>query len=127
MCTDTIAPTLNMLENEMRDKVAEGHEGKRKVESLWPVHQINWQRSRYVYDMFYKYKKIDRETYRRCIPAGNEQPACLGDNKCNTQYTGKFCSICAAKLGAMANCAPAANWAGLNDVNWHHHRRHQLV
>ena len=51
----------------MRDKVQEGHEGKRKVEALWPVHQINWQRSRYVFDMFYKYKKINRETYDYCI------------------------------------------------------------
>ena len=50
-----------MLENELRDKVAEGHEGKRKTESLWPIHQISWQRSRYVFDMFFKYKKISRE------------------------------------------------------------------
>lgn len=64
---DYIAPTLNMLENELRDKVAEGHEGKRKTESLWPIHQINWQRSRYVYDMYYKYKKISREVYEYCV------------------------------------------------------------
>ena len=56
-----------MLENEIRDKVAEGHEGKRKTEALWPVHQINWQRSRYVFDMHYKYKKIDKETYEYCV------------------------------------------------------------
>ena len=60
---DYISPTLSMLENELREKVSEGHEGKRKVEALWPVHQINWQRSRYVYDMYYKYKKISREVY----------------------------------------------------------------
>ena len=45
----------------------EPHEGKRKVESLWPIHQINWQRSRYVYDMFYVHKKISREVYDFCI------------------------------------------------------------
>lgn len=28
---------------------------------MWPIHQINWQRSRYVYDMFYKYHKISKE------------------------------------------------------------------
>ena len=53
---DYLEPVLEALENELRDKVNEPHEGKRKVESLWPVHQINWQRTRYVYDMHYKYK-----------------------------------------------------------------------
>lgn len=59
--------TLAALENELRDKVNEGHEGKRKTESLWPVVQINWQRSRYVYDMYYKYKKISKEVYDYCV------------------------------------------------------------
>lgn len=62
-----IEPTLSALENELRDKVNESHEGKRKTESQWPVHQINWQRSRYVFDMYYKYKKISKEVYEYCI------------------------------------------------------------
>ena len=61
-----LEPVLEALENELRDKVNEPHEGKRKVESLWPVHQINWQRTRYVYDMHYKYKKIDRKVWDYC-------------------------------------------------------------
>ena len=32
-----------------------------------PVHQINWQKSRYVYDMYYTYEKISREVYDYCI------------------------------------------------------------
>lgn len=47
--------------------VEEGHEGKRRTESLWPVHQINWQRSRYIYDLYYKYGKISRELYDYCL------------------------------------------------------------
>lgn len=62
-----LEPTLAALENELRDKVNEGHEGKRKTESLWPVVQINWQRSRYVFDMYYKYKKISKEVYEYCV------------------------------------------------------------
>jgi bud site selection protein 31 len=62
-----IQHTMDMLESELREKMNEPHEGKRKCESLWPVHQINWQRSRYVYDMFYKYKKISRQVYDYCI------------------------------------------------------------
>lgn len=64
---DYIEPTLTILENELREKMNEPHEGKRKVESLWPIHQINWQRSRYVYDMFYVHKKIERCVYDFCI------------------------------------------------------------
>lgn len=62
-----IEPTLEALEQELRDKVNEPHEGKRKVEALWPVHQINWQRSRYVYDMYWRYGKISKEVYDYCI------------------------------------------------------------
>jgi len=55
------------LENELRDKVKESNAGKRKTESLWPVHQINWQRSRYVYEMYYLYHKISKQVYDFCI------------------------------------------------------------
>ena len=84
-----LEPTLEVLENELRDKINEPHEGKRKVESIWPVHQINWQRTSYVYDMrastaplaprdrspsrpryalsrYYKYGKIDKKTLDYC-------------------------------------------------------------
>jgi len=61
-----IEPILEALETEMREAVNEPHEGKRKCEALWPVHQINWQRSRYIFDVYYKYKKISRALYDWC-------------------------------------------------------------
>ena len=64
---DYLEPTLEVLENELRDRINEPHEGKRKVESVWPVHQINWQRTRYVYDMYYKYGKIDKKVLDYCV------------------------------------------------------------
>jgi len=64
---DVIEPVLEALENELRDKVKESNAGKRKTESLWPVHQINWQRSRYVYEMYYTYHKISKQVYDFCI------------------------------------------------------------
>jgi bud site selection protein 31 len=64
---DVIEPVLEALENELRDKVKESNVGKRKTESLWPVHQINWQKSRYVYDMYYTHSKISRAVYDYCI------------------------------------------------------------
>jgi len=64
---DYVEPTLTALENELREKVNESHEGLRKVESGWPVHQINWQKSRYIYDLYYLHKRISRQVYDYCI------------------------------------------------------------
>jgi len=36
------------------------HEGKRKAEALWPIFRIHHQRSRYIYDLFYKRRAISR-------------------------------------------------------------------
>lgn len=62
-----IEPTIQALDNELREKVNEPHEGLRKSESQWPVHQITWQKSRYIYDMYYIYHKISKEVYDYCI------------------------------------------------------------
>lgn len=62
-----LAPILSSLENELRDKVRESNAGKRNTESMWPVHQINWQRSRYVYDMYYTHHKISKKVYDYCV------------------------------------------------------------
>jgi bud site selection protein 31 len=64
---EVIEPTLEALEHELRDKVKETNEKLRKTESMWPVHQINWQKSRYVYDMYYKYNRISKQVYQYCI------------------------------------------------------------
>ena len=45
---EIIQGTLDALDAELREKVNEPHEGLRKNESQWPVHQINWQKSRYM-------------------------------------------------------------------------------
>ena len=45
----------------------ESHEGKRKVESVWPIHRINHERNRYIYELFYKKKEISRELYEYCL------------------------------------------------------------
>uniref|UniRef100_A0A8B9V047 Protein BUD31 homolog n=1 Tax=Anas zonorhyncha TaxID=75864 RepID=A0A8B9V047_9AVES len=48
----------------------EPHEGKRKVESLWPIFRIHHQKTRYIFDLFYKRKAISRELYEYCIKEG---------------------------------------------------------
>jgi len=36
------------------------HEGKRKAEALWPIFRIHHQKSRYIFDLFYKRRAISR-------------------------------------------------------------------
>ncbi|XP_034396369.1 protein BUD31 homolog [Cyclopterus lumpus] len=67
---ELIEPTLDELDQKMREAETEPHEGKRKVESLWPIFRLHHQRSRYIYDLFYKRKAISRELYDYCIKEG---------------------------------------------------------
>ena len=47
------------------------HEGKRKSESIWPILRIHHQRSRYIYEAFYKKHEISREVYDYCVREGH--------------------------------------------------------
>lgn len=64
---DLIESTIEELDAKMREAETESHEGKRKTESLWPIFKIHHQRSRYIFDLFYKRKAISRELYDYCI------------------------------------------------------------
>uniref|UniRef100_A0AAY5EHS9 Protein BUD31 homolog n=1 Tax=Electrophorus electricus TaxID=8005 RepID=A0AAY5EHS9_ELEEL len=57
---ELIEPTLEELDQKMREAETEPHEGKRKVECLWPIFRLHHQRSRYIFDLFYKRKTISR-------------------------------------------------------------------
>ncbi|GIY11356.1 protein BUD31 homolog [Caerostris darwini] len=64
---DLIESTIEELEQKMREAETEPHDGKRKVESLWPIFRIHHQKSRYVYDLYYRRKAISKELYDYCI------------------------------------------------------------
>jgi bud site selection protein 31 len=64
---DSVSPVLDALENELRDKVKESNLKQRKTEAMWPVHQINWQKSRYIYDLYYTHHRISKQVYQYCI------------------------------------------------------------
>ena len=64
---NVILDSLEMFENRMKDAVNESHEGKRKHESKWPIHRINYERTRYVYELHYTKKEISRELVDFCI------------------------------------------------------------
>lgn len=65
---DVLESTLADIERQMRDAEAEGvNNGKRQAELLWPIYRLHHQRTRFVYDMFYKQKAISREVYEYCL------------------------------------------------------------
>eukprot|EP01098_Paradermamoeba_levis_P007865 TRINITY_DN327_c0_g1_i4.p1 TRINITY_DN327_c0_g1~~TRINITY_DN327_c0_g1_i4.p1 ORF type:complete len:168 (-),score=36.45 TRINITY_DN327_c0_g1_i4:84-524(-) len=67
---ELIEPTLNELTKKMRDAENDPHEGKRKAESVWPIFRIHHQRSRYLYDLYYRRKEISKELYEFCLKEG---------------------------------------------------------
>ncbi|RWS31386.1 G10-like protein [Leptotrombidium deliense] len=64
---DLIEATLEEFESKMREAESDTHEGKRRVESIWPIFKIHHQKSRFIYDLFYKRKAISRELYQYCV------------------------------------------------------------
>ncbi|KAL6620329.1 hypothetical protein ACP70R_035468 [Stipagrostis hirtigluma subsp. patula] len=47
----------------MREAKNDPHDGKRKCEALWPIFRISHQKSRYMYDLYYRRKEISKELY----------------------------------------------------------------
>lgn len=69
LVTNTLYPLLMVNQQIKFFPLAEteSHEGKRKQESLWPIFKIHHQKSRYIYDLFYRRKAISRELYNFCL------------------------------------------------------------
>ncbi|PFH38291.1 G10 family protein [Besnoitia besnoiti] len=67
---ELLEPTLIELNRKMREAEMEPHEGKRKCESSWPLFKLHHQRSRYIYDCYYKRKAISKELYEYCLREG---------------------------------------------------------
>mmetsp|Transcript_15678 Transcript_15678/g.36641 ORF Transcript_15678/g.36641 Transcript_15678/m.36641 type:complete len:265 (-) Transcript_15678:331-1125(-) len=61
---DDVAPQLEEFQTQMRDAVNEPHEGKRRNEATWNITKIHYERSRYIYELFYKKKAISKELYQ---------------------------------------------------------------
>jgi hypothetical protein len=57
---ELIEPTIEEFDSKMREAESESHEGKRKVEALWPIFRLHHQRSRYIYELYYKRKAISK-------------------------------------------------------------------
>ncbi|OMJ73607.1 hypothetical protein SteCoe_27650 [Stentor coeruleus] len=64
---DLIEPALEEFTKQMREIEVAPSESRRKVEMLRPIHQLNHQRSKYIYNLFYKKHEISRELYEYCL------------------------------------------------------------
>lgn len=90
---EEIEPTLEQFNKQMREVEVAPVESRRKVEALWPVHQINHQRSRYVYSLFYKKKEISREVYDYCLREKLVDPVLIAKWK-KPGYEKLCCLLC---------------------------------
>ncbi|KAK9749742.1 hypothetical protein RND81_02G146900 [Saponaria officinalis] len=54
----------------MREAQLDSHDGKRKCETLWPIFKIAHQKSRYIYDLYYRRNEISKELYEFCLDQG---------------------------------------------------------
>lgn len=64
---DEVSPQLEEFQLQMRDAVNEPHEGKRRNEATWKITKLHYERSRYIYELYYKKKAISRELYDYCL------------------------------------------------------------
>ena len=60
---DLIEESIEDFEQQMKDAVAEEHEGKRKNELTWRIHRVHWEKNRFIFDLRYKRKAMSEELY----------------------------------------------------------------
>ncbi|KAD3337544.1 hypothetical protein E3N88_33064 [Mikania micrantha] len=70
---ELVEPTLNELQAKMREAENDPHDGKRKCEALWPIFKIAHQKSRYIFDLYYRRKEISAELYEFCLDQGDQE------------------------------------------------------
>ena len=90
----------------MNEAVQESHEGKRRVESTWPVHRIHYEKNKYIYDLYFKNGSITKSLYDWLVEAK------IADANLHAKWKKpgyeKLCnSLCISKSGHnyQATCA----------------------
>ena len=64
---EIIEPTLDKLGKRMKEAENDPLVGRRRVETSWDIFRIHHQRTRYIYEMYFKQKLISKELYDYCI------------------------------------------------------------
>jgi bud site selection protein 31 len=63
---ELLESTIEDFEAQMRDAVAEDHDGKRKNETTWRIHRIHFEKNRFIYDLMYKQQALSKDLVRGC-------------------------------------------------------------
>jgi G10 protein len=71
---ELLESTIEDFEAQMRDAVAEDHDGKRKNETTWRVHRIHFEKNRFIFDLMYKQKALSKELVRVPFAAPRVSP-----------------------------------------------------
>lgn len=88
-----ISEQIASFSHQMRTIEAAPTESKRKVESLWPIFQLTHQRSRYIYNLYYKQKEISKELYDYCLKEKHADAALVAKWK-KPGYEKLCCVLC---------------------------------
>jgi len=73
---ELLESTIEDFEAQMRDAVAEDHDGKRKNETTWQVHRIHFEKNRFIFDLMYKQKALSKELVRVPLTHLAFRPGC---------------------------------------------------
>jgi bud site selection protein 31 len=101
---DKINGVLDAFEAQMKDAIAGGDEKKRKHQMTWEVAQINFKRTRAVYDACYRSKSISEKCLDFCcdmnfVDAGLIRRWRIGG------YESLCCTACVQSAGKTGTCA----------------------
>ncbi|KAG5248035.1 serine carboxypeptidase [Salix suchowensis] len=93
---ELIEPTLRELDGKMREAELDPHDGKRKCEALWPIFKITHQKSRYIYDLYYRRNEISKELMSSVwTRPGYERLCCL---RCIQPRDHNFGTTCVCRV-----------------------------
>ena len=90
---EDVEPVLEDIQRRMREAENETHEGKRKSESLWPVVRLDHQRSRYIFEQYFKKKEMSKELYDYLVKEGWANAALIAKWK-KSGYESLCCLSC---------------------------------
>lgn len=93
---DLVEPTLTQLTEEIREIETKPFTSKTEPDTYWEIFRLVHQRSRFLYETFYKKKEISRELYEYCLREGWADKNLIAKWK-KKGYERLCCNLCIQK------------------------------
>ena len=77
---DLVRETIERFEEQLREAVNEDHSARRRNELTWRITRLNWEKCRFVYDLYWK-KKVSKGERRRWGVAGGTRAERRGEKE----------------------------------------------